>query len=84
MSVSFERAEQLVQHHSRALDRDHTLVCVLAQVSLDKPTEEPVWAAAASGSPSNVEAVGSVHDAHVEDGDVVTDHPLCWSRLGSG
>lgn len=82
MSVSLDQASLLVQHHTAVLDIDRDQVGVLAQVYVHDETSEPLWAAVVFDQPSDIETVVPIHDAHVEDGDLVTSYPRSLIETG--
>ena len=82
MSVTLEQAGRLVQHRTRILDRDRDQVGLLAQIYVDDDTNEPLWAAVVFDRPSSVETVVPLHDAHVDDSDLITNYPRSLIETG--
>lgn len=72
MAVTLDQASGLVQHRTRVLDRTRETVGLLDQIYVDDDTSEPLWAAVVFDEPATVETVVPLHNAHVEDGDLVT------------
>lgn len=82
VSVSFDQASLLVQHHTSVLDVDLEHVGVLAQVYLHDETNEPLWAAVVFDQPADVETVVPIHDAHVDADDLMTNYPRSLIESG--
>lgn len=74
MSITFDQASGLVEHHTRVLDQTGALLGSLAQVYVDEDTNEPLWAGVVFPAPETVETVVPIHDGHLDGADLVTNY----------